>query len=393
MIRYVLLVLDLSRAATATDMRPSRLSAMAGSARGFIRRFFDLNPLGQLALAVLRNGIAEQLTDLSGSPEAQIDKLNQFGMDAGGDASLQNGLEMGLDLLGTVPPYGHREMLVIMAALSTVDPGRVEDSIHKCREAKIRVSVVGVAAEVHILRRTAEQTGGTYGVAMNETHLQDLVLAHAPPPPAPPGLLTAELVRMGFPQRAAGDANSGVFVGELPMLLAGAYTCPRCKARTQELPCRCHVCGLTLISSPHLARSYHHLFPVPPYQEVDERELTTLAAAAAVGSTSGFYETSAAAGMQDYGSSSHVVQCYGCLRQLVGGKGPNSAAQPSMVLRCNQCKQLFCFDCDAFVHETLHNCPGCECGVEQQRRGSTDSASPRVASQGLKAAEVNGVNK
>eukprot|EP00879_Flechtneria_rotunda_P010612 GHRR01011092.1.p2 GENE.GHRR01011092.1~~GHRR01011092.1.p2 ORF type:complete len:222 (+),score=75.52 GHRR01011092.1:284-949(+) len=138
MIRYVLLVLDLSRAATATDMRPSRLSAMAGSARGFIRRFFDLNPLGQLALAVLRNGIAEQLTDLSGSPEAQIDKLNQFGMDAGGDASLQNGLEMGLDLLGTVPPYGHREMLVIMAALSTVDPGRVEDSIHKCREAKIR---------------------------------------------------------------------------------------------------------------------------------------------------------------------------------------------------------------------------------------------------------------
>jgi hypothetical protein len=31
-----------------------------------------------------------------------------------------------------------------------------------------------------------------------------------------------------------------------------------------------------------------------------------------------------------------------------------------MVLRCGHCNQLFCFDCDAFIHEILHNCPGCE---------------------------------
>jgi transcription factor Ssl1 len=41
--------------------------------------------------------------------------------------------------------------------------------------------------------------------------------------------------------------------------------CCRCAGRVAELPGECHVCGLTLISSPHLARSYHHLFPVPPY--------------------------------------------------------------------------------------------------------------------------------
>jgi hypothetical protein len=34
------------------------------------------------------------------------------------------------------------------------------------------VSLVGVAAEVHILKRTAELTGGSYGVALNEHHLQ-----------------------------------------------------------------------------------------------------------------------------------------------------------------------------------------------------------------------------
>ena len=40
-----------------------------------------------------------------------------------------------------------------------------------------------------------------------------------------------------------------------------------------ELPTACHVCGLTLVSSPHLARSYHHLFPVRPFQEVSPAEL------------------------------------------------------------------------------------------------------------------------
>jgi hypothetical protein len=44
---------------------------------------------------------------------------------------------------------------------------------------------------------------------------------------------------MGFPQRSAEDPASSVFVGESPELLPGGYTCPRCKARTAELPCRC----------------------------------------------------------------------------------------------------------------------------------------------------------
>ena len=38
------------------------------SAQGFIREFFYQNPLSHLGLIVLRNGVAERLTDLSGSP-------------------------------------------------------------------------------------------------------------------------------------------------------------------------------------------------------------------------------------------------------------------------------------------------------------------------------------
>lgn len=57
---------------------------------------------------------------------------------AGGDASLQNGLELCQELMSGVPPYGHQEVLMLMAALSIVDPGRVEDSIQACKTANIR---------------------------------------------------------------------------------------------------------------------------------------------------------------------------------------------------------------------------------------------------------------
>ena len=41
--------------------------------------------------------------------EAHVSKL-RAALDASGDASLQNGLEMAVDSLKTIPPYGHREV-------------------------------------------------------------------------------------------------------------------------------------------------------------------------------------------------------------------------------------------------------------------------------------------
>jgi hypothetical protein len=46
-----------------------------------------------------------------------------------------------------------------------------------------------------------------------------------------------------------------------------------------------------------------------------------------------------------------------------GGMSVAAQQQTTIVLRCGQCRHLFCYDCDAFVHESLHNCPGCESGA------------------------------
>merc|ERR1712151_303639 len=49
-----------------------------------------------------------------------------------------------------------------------------------------------------------------------------------------------------------------------------AYICPRCKAKVSDLPTDCNVCGLKLVLAPHLARSFHHLFPVSPFIEITD---------------------------------------------------------------------------------------------------------------------------
>lgn len=327
MIRYVQLVIDMSRAAAVTDWRPNRLVVMAGivlrwehghpslhlkypspaqnspltktgMVEEFITHFFDENPLSQMGIIALRDGIAVRLSDLSSTPELHKAALRK-GLDAGGDVSLQNGLDMAVEDLNAVPPYGSREVLFLFAALSTCDPGNILTSITAAKNAKCRVSIVGLAAEVYVCKHMAKETGGGYAVALNEHHLLELLHTHAAPPPWADATMAASLVHMGFPQRNAEGAvtfigiecGCGVYLHHtagynitqhpphLPThpthltgadctLSSGGFTCPRCLARLPTLPCSCFVCGLTCVLSPHIARSYHHLFPLPVFEEV-----------------------------------------------------------------------------------------------------------------------------
>lgn len=100
-------------------------------------------------------------------------------------------------------------------------------------------------------------------------------MEHAPPPPAIAEYAVANLIRMGFPQRGAEGVIAICSCHKEPKV-GGGYTCPRCYARVCELPTECNICGLTLVSSPHLARSYHHLFPVMPFNEVSVAPVNSL---------------------------------------------------------------------------------------------------------------------
>lgn len=322
-------------------MRPLRAAVIFNITQQFIRTFFDENPLSQLGVIILKDGLAYRLTELSSSPEIHIQRL-KANLDISGDASLQNGLESCLEALSGIPPYGHKEVLFIFSALATCDPGNVLDSIKEAVAANVRVSVVGVAAEVYICRLMAQKTGGSYGVALDEGHLEDLILAHATPPPSSSNNSNSKssLVMMGFPSKEIDAPGASAFVGTEAKLSCGAFVCPRCKARTAALPAQCHVCGLTLVSSPHLARSYHHLFPIKPFDEVSSLD-------------------------NNSNNSNDVVVCYGCSTVLKNSSnnttGSGQQSRGGMVaVQCPDCTKMYCYDCDVFIHESLHTCPGCE---------------------------------
>ena len=111
---------------------------------------------------------------------------------------------------------------------------------------------------------------------MNEGHFKDLLFELVPPPAlrtlsraAGAGATNpaADLMMMGFPTRLP-DASPQSFCVCHNELKSEGYICPRCQAKICDIPTDCDICGLMIVSSPHLARSYHHLFPVKPYEIV-----------------------------------------------------------------------------------------------------------------------------
>eukprot|EP00959_Pyramimonas_sp_CCMP1952_P343198 7189247-Pyramimonas_sp.AAC.1 len=52
------------------------------------------------------------------------------------------------------PPYA--QVLVVMSALSTCDPGDVFAAIAACKKSRVRATVLGLGGEVHVCRRIAQ---------------------------------------------------------------------------------------------------------------------------------------------------------------------------------------------------------------------------------------------
>lgn len=149
------------------DYKPSRMAVVAKQVEAFIREFFDQNPLSQIGLVTLKDGVANCLTDLGGSPESHIKAL-MGKLVCSGDPSIQNGLDLVHDLLNQIPSYGHREVLFLYSALSTSDPGDIMETIQKCKLSKIRCSVIGLSAELFVCKYLCQETGGSYSVALDE---------------------------------------------------------------------------------------------------------------------------------------------------------------------------------------------------------------------------------
>ena len=192
-----------------------------------------------------------------------------------------------------------------------------------------------------ICRRTNSGDTTSYNVALDEVHYRELLMSITTPPVMRTDTTStasnaSALLLMGFPSR---------HISPHPTLCAchgnltqTSYACSRCSAKLCSLPQTCPSCDLTLILSTHLARSYHHLFPLLNWAEVSWGRARR--------------------------KNSH--RCFGCLVEFpkLAREGEETrraeGASESSRYECPSCQRHFCVDCDVFCHEVVNNCPGCQ---------------------------------
>ena len=115
------------------DLRPTRYLLTITNAVNFIREYFEQNPISQLGVLGMREGIAIRVSDMSGNPNDHITAVrNLRSLDPKGNPSLQNALEMARAALYHTPSHGTREVVIILGALLTSDPGDIHDTIKSC---------------------------------------------------------------------------------------------------------------------------------------------------------------------------------------------------------------------------------------------------------------------
>jgi len=333
MMRHLYLILDMSECMNNQDLKPTRLHCVLKLLEGFIDEYFYLNPISQLGIITTANKRAEKVSDMTGNPRRHVDVVKGLASKTCiGEPSLQNSLDLVIQSLRNMPPHASREVIVIMGSLTTCDPSDISKTITLASELKVRCSVINLSAEVRIYRELATSTGGQHGVILDDLHFKDLLAGHLDPPPSA-AAAESSLIRMGFPSHAGREGEGGGLgmclchldtPGEEGRKISTAgYLCPQCSAKYCELPVECRGCGLTLVSAPHLARSYHHLFPLPPFKEIPPESVPP-----------------------------NQCSCSACGQSFTGSKD-------RAVFQCPLCHQMFCGECDLFVHETLHTCPGC----------------------------------
>lgn len=259
MMRHLYVVVDGSRTMEDQDLKPNRLTCTLKLLEYFVEEYFDQNPISQIGIIVTKSKRAEKLTELSGNPRKHITSLKKaVDMTCHGEPSLYNSLSMAMQTLKHMPGHTSREVLIIFSSLTTCDPSNIYDLIKTLKTAKIRVSVIGLSAEVRVCTVLARETGGTYHVILDETHYKELLAHHVSPPPASSSS-ECSLIRMGFPQHTIAslsdqDAKPSFSMAHLdnnstePGLTLGGYFCPQCRAKYCELPVECKICGKNPIS-------------------------------------------------------------------------------------------------------------------------------------------------
>ncbi|EKX72661.1 conserved hypothetical protein [Theileria equi strain WA] len=309
-IRNLVIIFDMSDRMHEMDFKPDRLYCAFGAVKEFVKELFHQGPITQIGLIGLRNKVSTMISQLGTNPDEQIELLgNALKEGPSGTASLQNGLEMALTILSTLPSYTTREVLIIFGSNRTLDPGNILATLYKLKENHICVNAISLAPELYILKNICTETGGMCSVAMDAAHLRTLLNDFTIPPPWH-NWMEPVLTKVAFPPLK--KTTTASLCACHSNLTHTAYICPQCHSKSCSIPTRCRCCGIYLVSPPDISRAFYHL--IPPKTFIKD---------------------------------SRTGRCDTCNYETSNGS------------TCPDCASFFCEYCDAYIHNELHQCPHC----------------------------------
>ncbi|VBB29201.1 unnamed protein product [Acanthocheilonema viteae] len=288
--RYVYLIIDCSFSMADKSIQPSRLVVTIKALNQFLDKFSEQNPISQVGVVVCKDKRAERLIPLTGNVRLVKESLSTITEAlCHGEFSLHNGLMATIRsqefdacyvsrvqkflYFSSYPGHASREVILIVASLSTCDPSSIFGTFELLKRYHIRCSVISLSAEVFVFKKLCSITSGRYNVVLNNTHFEVVLNEHTNPPISNRNA-ESSVVRMGFPAHESIDSPSFCLCHQSEIRSPGGrgFFCPQCGARYCSLPVECRICKLTLISAPQLARSLHNLLPLPAFEEINTTE-------------------------------------------------------------------------------------------------------------------------
>lgn len=293
-LRHVHIMIDISYNIDRNDFLPSFRKNIINSIDKFIPTFFLENPISGLSFSCVNEKIVKSSNNLD-----IRELLNQKGE---GSFSLLNGLLGAIDQLKNLSFC--KEILVITPSLVLKDPESYTDVIDMLRKNSIKVNIISLCGELMIHKRIVESTGGSLFVPLDIDHFNHILKTLTIPGELKSN--TINLIKLGFPKVIY---EEGVCACHLIINSAG-YECPICKTYICSLPMGCPICGIQLVSSLNIAKSFQHMYPLQIFTECE------------------------------------IGECIVC---------KNEARKD-----CRICHSKYCESCDFFVHDNLNFCIGCK---------------------------------
>jgi len=85
----------------------------------FLKSFFDKNPLSSLCITGMYHGKCFKISSFSKNIKTHTSALRNIDYESSGIISLQNALELAINLHKNSPLYSNKEILVISSSIST----------------------------------------------------------------------------------------------------------------------------------------------------------------------------------------------------------------------------------------------------------------------------------